>query len=767
MTTRRAVLLALGATLFATLLALMIQISLLGAWGLGGRLRGVELTPVRGVEAIKTASGTVFAFDASRGPAVAQARTLDALAKDILGFTVHAEAAASPIQLALGWRVAEDFRNATTASVRVPPGEASRDVVVQTTGHLRWRGNLSQLAFAVEPSRNPALAAPAGDTPLRLGPVEAIPATPAGAVQLLGAAWFGSERNYATLDDTVVRVLPLAIWLAFIAVVSALLLWGGARLAGTAPAGRAAALRALAGIVALVCVVLTLAGNHWPGLAAPIWAGLLLALALILLAPPARWLAALPAALQSRLHSPLRLALCALLAAVGAWLSPAVAIVAVLPAVTILLSQRWPTQAPVASALLALTPALWLAATAQGIVAALPVLAPLTDPTRGLLTVAGSASGLPGMALGLVALHQFWPAPASAARWSRGAAAATLWAVVGATAVLATPRLALLSGESSALVALWLPALACLWLAIQPRLGAVAESMADTRVDDSAKTEDDLSTDARTLLDSHAERVHAALGRNELGTARMALQKMTELASAARATHFARLRLALAENDLDTASAAGERLLAVPPLTSAHYDALLEMAHRAGRQPQVIELAPLAAASPGNRRAQALAHLLLGDRARAIATLMSAEDPTAFARDLAELHLLGDDWQAAQQSLVHSGISLQEPLGESYIARLGLRASGVAPFTDAINKLALWHPQLGGAHAAMGELLLAQGNVDGARARLLLATKLDPALWALQARLAALPATSPAAPAASEAPAAASAADSAARENAA
>lgn len=761
MTTRRAVLFALGATLFATLLALMIQISLLGAWGLGGRLHTVELTPVRGVEAVKTASGTAFAFDASRGPAVAQARTLDALAKDILGFTVHAEAAAAPIQLALGWRIAEDFRNATTASVRVPPGEASRDVVLQTTGHLRWRGNLSQLAFAVEPSRRLAAAATTGDGPLRLGPIEAIPATPAGAVQLLGAAWFGSERNYATLDDTVVRVLPLAIWLAFIAVTSTLLLWGAARLAGMAPAGRAAALRALAGIVALLCVVLTLAGNHWPGLAAPIWAGLLLALALILLAPPTRWLAAL----QSRLHSPLRFALCALLAAVGAWLSPAVAVVAVLPAVTILLSQRWPTQAPVASALLALTPALWLAATAQSIVAALPVLAPLTDPTRGLLAVAGSASGLPGMALGLVALHQFWPAPASAARWSRGAAAATLWAVVGATAVLATPRLALLSGESSALIALWLPALACLWLAIQPRLATVAESMADTRVDETAKTEDDLSTDARTLLDSHAERVHAALGRNELGTARMALQKMTELASAARATHFARLRVALAENDLDTASTAGDRLLAAPPLTSAHYDALLEMAHRAGRQPQVIELAPLAAASPGNRRAQALAHLLLGDRARAIATLASAESASAFARELAELHLLADDWQAAQQSLVHSGISLQEPLGETYIARLGLRASGVAPFSDSITKLALWHPQLGGAHAAMGELLLAQGNVEGARARLLLATKLDPALWALQARLAALPTTSSADPATAAESAPASGADSTARDN--
>ncbi|MBL8309825.1 MAG: hypothetical protein JNL19_05330 [Burkholderiales bacterium] len=753
MTPRRAVFLALGATAFATVLALMIQISLLGAWGLGGRLRAVDLVPVRGVEAIKGANGTAFAFDASRGPAVAQARHLDALAKDILGFTMHAEAAADPIQLALGWRVAEDFRNATTASVRLPAGAVTRDVVVQTTGHLRWRGNLSQLAFAVEPSARPARAVPPsgniGDGVLRLGPIEAIPANPAGAMQLLGAAWFGNERNYTRLDDTVVRVLPLAIWLAFIAIVSALALWSVARLSKMAPAARASAFRALAVSVSLLCVALTLAGNHWPGLAPPIWAGLLLALALIVLAPPGRWVAALPAALQAALRSPLRWAVVALLALLGAWLAPVVAVVALLPALTIALAQRWPTQVPVASALLALTPALWLAATAQGIVAALPALAPLTDPTRGLLAVAGSASGLPGVALGLVALHQFWPAPASAASWSRGAAAATLWAVVGATVVLATPRLALLSGESSALIALWLPALACLLLAIQPRLDAVAESMAETRVDERAKREDDLSADALSLLDSHAERVHAALGRNELGTARMALQKMTELASAARATHFARLRVALAENDLDTATAAGDRLFASPALTTAHYDALLELAHQTGRQPQVVELAPLAAASPGNRRALALAHLLLGDRARAVATLSDADPPAQFARDLAELHLLADDWQAAQQSLVHSGVSLKEPLGESYIARLGLRASGPAAFSDAIGKLALWHPQLGGAHAAMAELLLAQGNVDGGRARLLLAMKLDPALWALRARLASLPTpTAPSAPAA-------------------
>ena len=90
---------------------------------------------------------------------------------------------------------------------------------------------------------------------------------------------------------------------------------------------------------------------------------------------------------------------------------------------------------------------------------------------------------------------------------------------------------------------------------------------------------------------------------------------------------------------------------------------------------------------------------------------------------------------ATQQSLVNTGIAMTDPTGQAYIARLGMRVQGPEAHAKSINSIATWHPQLGAAQAAQGELLLQQGNLSGARARFLLAAKLDPAMWPLQYRL--------------------------------
>lgn len=100
-----------------------------------------------------------------------------------------------------------------------------------------------------------------------------------------------------------------------------------------------------------------------------------------------------------------------------------------------------------------------------------------------------------------------------------------------------------------------------------------------------------------------------------------------------------------------------------------------------------------------------------------------------------ELHLLKDDWQAAQAALATTGISLQSILGDAYVMRLGLRATGYGAYADKIQKLVTWQNMLGVSHALMGELLLVQGNSAGAKARFLLAIKLDPALWPLKWRV--------------------------------
>ena len=134
-------------------------------------------------------------------------------------------------------------------------------------------------------------------------------------------------------------------------------------------------------------------------------------------------------------------------------------------------------------------------------------------------------------------------------------------------------------------------------------------------------------------------------------------------------------------------------------------------------------------------RAVALAHLLddsTDGRRAALQILRQSPSADALARDIAEINLLLDDLPATQQALVLTGIPLDSPTGEAYIARLGLRAQGADAHADGVGKLAMWHPQLGAAHAALGEILLRQGNPVGARARLVLAMKLDPMLWPLQ-----------------------------------
>jgi hypothetical protein len=382
-------------------------------------------------------------------------------------------------------------------------------------------------------------------------------------------------------------------------------------------------------------------------------------------------------------------------------------------------------------ALLALIPALLLAAVAQGMIPAPSLLTPLIDPTKTLAAVATTAGGLPGLVLGALALHQLWPAPALSSRWSESAVAATLWAVIGGIALLAIPRIAALAAGGSTYIAVFFPALACLALALLPKFQFVAKTVDETLLTE-AKTELDLSANALALLSGHGERAHAALARGEIGRARQALLQMQNIAPAARATHLAALRITLAEGNLRAAEAAATALSQANQYSPAESDALLELAHRSQQHPRVIALAASASKSEGNQRAVAIAQLMTDAHSDALKTLTAWHNEATFAREIAELHLLNDDLPATQQALVNSGLSLTEPSGQAYVARLGMRVQGTELHAQGINSLATWHPQLGAVQAAQGELLLRQGNSSGARARFMLALKLDPLLWPLQ-----------------------------------
>jgi hypothetical protein len=386
------------------------------------------------------------------------------------------------------------------------------------------------------------------------------------------------------------------------------------------------------------------------------------------------------------------------------------------------------------AALLVIVPALLLAAVAQGMIPAPALLRPLIDPSRTLTTVATSAGGLPGLALGMLAMHRLWPAPAVSQRWSNAAVAAAVWALMSAVAVLAIPKIAVLAGGSSTYIAVFFPALACLALAVLPKLQAVARSIDETVVVE-AKSEQDLSTQALTLLESHADRVQTALARREIGAAHLALANMQRIAPAAHATALASLRVALSDGDLGAAASAAEQVTQSGALSVADSDALLQLAHRSNQQRRVIELAAGASRTEDNLRALAIAHVLTDGPALALEALSSWPNEQTFAREMAELHLLNDDIPATQRALVNSGITMAEPTGQAYVARIGLRVQGAPAHANTINSIATWHPKLAAAQAAQGELLQRLGNPVGARARFLLAIKLDTGMWPLQYQL--------------------------------
>ncbi len=735
-------LIAAGVIAATVLLALVVQIALLGALNVKVTAGEVPLAPVFNAEAVNTADGAVIRLDNSRGAAAVQSKNLSVNAEDALAVAIHTDETTVPQRVGIGWvTLQERRRGPANTNVTAAPRAAPHETIVVLRGHPRWAGNITQMGLGLErPTPTPAATANAADSgTTTLRKLEFIPANPSGAMRLIANAWFSKSNNVITPPDAANRILPLALWLALIAVVS---------IAATAlvtslamkrdPARRAAALRACGWGLLVLCVAATVVYARFPGWTGALAAGLSAALALWLIDPPF----ALPFGLgmqREKSTSTFAVTIGAplLLAAICAWLSPMVACVLLVAASMLLIARYvspvWATRA----AMLALAPILYVAAVAQNLLSAPTLLTPLADPTGTLASVATTASGMPGIVLGAVALNRFWPAVAQAPRWSTGAVAAGVWALAAALAVLAIPRLAVHAQGPSTYLALFMPFVTCVLMAVWPRLHSVAETAMETR-EVEAKTEADLSAQGLALLEGHADVVRNALSQNDTTLARSAMRQMAQLASGARATRSAQLRLALSENDLPTARTAASKLSTLSNLQPEDNDALLDLAHREGEHARVIELSTTATRSVGNSRATAFAHLMTSGPTAALNALNDWPEASVFAREIAELHLLQDAVQPAQLALVNSGISLNEPTGQAYIARLGMRVQGAAAYDKSVSELALWQPQLSAAQAAMGDLLERQGNRVGAAARFKLALAQDPLMWPLQYRLASL-----------------------------
>ena len=734
MTFRPPVVAALAAIALSTLIAFAVQLGLLGALRLGSINPQLSLEAASNTRVATLGDISGLRFDPARAPAVAQARSLALSANNALAVIIHSEDVTSNLRLTFGWLSTQDIRRPATATATLAAMGDAQQSVLLLVGHPHWRDTITQVALAFENASNSTVPPSAF-----VARTELLPANPIGGARLLATAWFQRDGNVITPNESPNRLLPLALWIALICVSSLLMV---ALLLRKKTEQRADALRVCAAALALGAVLLTVLANRWPGWTVPIGGGLAAALALLLLDRTLSF--------GSPLTSAQRTALAMLAVGVAVLLAPLIAAVAVIPGLLLGLAQ-WrqsasrttPAQPDPwlrAGGLAVLVPALLIAAVAQGLIPAPSLLNPLVDPTKTLASVVTSAGALPGLALGMLLMHQLWPAPAQSRHWSIGAVAAGVWALAGAVLVLAIPKIALLATGSSTFIALFFPALACLALAIIPKLQSVARSVEETIVVE-AKSEADLSAQALTLLDSHAERVALTLSRREMGAARAALAQMERIASAAHATAFARLRIALVENNLDRADSAATQLQSHDALNVADHDALLELAHRRNQQQRVIELAPRASQHEGNLRALAMAQLLTDGPLPALQTLSTWPNEHTFAREIAELHLVNDDLRSAQQALVNTGIAMTDPTGQAYIARLGMRAQSPQAHANSINSIATWHPQLAAAQAAQGELLLRQGNASGARARFILAMKLEAVMWPLQYQLQRLDAT--------------------------
>ncbi len=732
MTIRPPVLAAIAALILSMFLALLLQLGLLGAlgWGLGTVANELPLEAAANVREANISETKGLRFDPTRGPAVAQAANFLLPANNTLGLILHTEDVSPGLRLTLGWLSTLDLRRSATTNVSMPASPDPQQSVLLLAGHPQWRERITRMGLAVERT-NRAESAAVGAF---LARAEWLPASPLGGMRLLSMAWFTHGGNIIAPKESANRLLPLALWLALIAASSVLMV---AMLFKKQPEKRAEALRLSAGLLIATTVVLTVLANRWPGWTVPLGAGVAAALALLLLVRSV----ALP---QLALTASQRTALAALSLGVSWLLAPLVAAVAMVPGLVLWLGQpqgplasRLPVSTMRIGALLAGLPILLLAAVAQGMIPAPGLLKPLVDPTSTLTTVAITSGGLPGLALGVLMTHQLWPASAASTRWSSSGAAALMWALTGALAVLTIPKVAALADGSSTYIAVFAPTLICVLLALWPKFQSVATTVAET-VAVETKSEQDLSEQALALLQSHGERVLATLLRAEAGSAHAALAQMQRIAPAARATALARLRVSLFDGDLVAAEGAATSLENSASLAAEERDALVELAHRNNQQSRVVLLAPGASPTERNQRVLAIAQLRTQGPAAALGTLTAWPDAHCFAAEIAELHLLSDDVPAAQMALVNSGISLAEPAGQAYIARLGMRVEGPQIHGQEISRMATYNPQLGVAQAALGELLQRAGNANGARARLMLAVKLDLALWPLNYRIAQL-----------------------------
>ncbi len=707
------------------MLALIVQITLLSGWHLGSR---TEQLPLGAANAVVVSSNGEARFEFLGQPAVATMSAISLETAQVTALNLSFDQIPPNTTLTLGWLSSRDLRRPANTSVALPPSTTPVSHRVLLRGHPMWRDNATRLAIA--------LIAPQGSAAVTLQTPRIVSATPLASTALALASWSGDPP--LAPRGTAERVLPVALWLSLAGVATMLTLGFALR---QNPTKRAHAIvGSCLALTALIALATLFAPFAW-ALNTASWAWIAAALAIIATARPWRAIAATRESLErfsAGQHDLIAAVLSLGLASLACWLGGVTLGWVMIVVLFLLIAHRFSKSVSRLLPLLFVAPALWIAAMAQRFIAAPIDADALRDPSGDVATLLARAVAVPALIATFIAAHRVWPSALSMPRRDAAAGLAAWIALIGLVAAFALP-----SVSRSALVnvgALWLmlPLGCCVALFLLPAFcSQTSERDAAVAVQ---KTEADLSAVVRSLFDGASGSFDNALELGKSSSALAPLKRMQEIAPASLITHTAHLRYALASKTLAPGASHYQLLLSKPheSLNETQRAALVQYAHLTGDHGTVVKLAPALPPTIDTTRKLAHAQLFFGGDITAaedsIATLSSHPERAVFAREIAELHLLRDDFRSAQQSMVETGIALDSLAGQCYITRLALRATDGAAYEKKINDNAMWHPDVGVAHAAVAELLQRRGNLAGARARLLLALKLDAGLWPLAMR---------------------------------
>jgi hypothetical protein len=708
----------------ALLLALVVQVSLLNGWHTPLDSDRIVLGATGNAAPVPNAPGE-YLYNFAGQAVVSATSSLDIGADSVLGVEFVMDAIPNNTALTLGWSNSRDRRKPNSVQINLPASVKPKRVFIQVRGHPQWRERLAQVAVA--------LAAPSGSEPVTVSDVRFIESTPTDTLSLASRVWT-SHTTQLRAPQASERVLPLWAWVSFAAAIATLVIaWVRRR-------DLAARREAILGAAFVFFGASLVATSYSPrafviGQSTIAWwfaaASILAALALVGAkeANPFRGNTRLVVALGVSIVATVALGHLQFL-----WIVPVVA--------CLLMAKRFAPQFSKLQAALFFAPVLAMGGAAQWLASRQFKLGETTlaDPTNTLSNTLASSSALPALASVLLLGYAAWSSRGASSR-TRGGGLAFWLALIGVIAMCAMQTLAVSVPTRTGAAWIIAPLLIALagWLA-PSLLSPVTQNEVSVVP---TKTEADLSDAARRLFDGAAASFDSALASERTGSALAPLNRLKQIAPDSLVTRAAELRYALKNTELTPAADAYATLKYVAPdrLPVHAAEAILEYALRHNDYATVVERGKMLPINETNARMVARAQLLgtkdlAVARADALQTLLSVEKPNSLAIEIAELHLLGDDWKAAQTALIHSGFSPQSIPGQVYVARLGMRAASVAQYADQIQKLATWNNTLGIAQIAMGELQLAQGNRDGARARFILAHRIDPALFTIDRRLA-------------------------------